>query len=211
MTNNFDTGATYEFQLLHNIGFAYFKFIDFRLYDPNMLLINVFDFVSKTPIQNLDEIRDKDLLFGANCFVGTFPRKQKLFGIKYLGKSIHPFDNFVPDLAKKKSFELKKMGYDPYKSKWCPVVMFESKQECSFDVVKDLEPYHLVSFFDIQTRATMEIYRKREVNIEQVFDISNPDIFSHYFNTITKTEYSKIPLNKRGVAIGYESYNRKLF
>jgi hypothetical protein len=208
MNKNFDTGSTFELQLLNGLGYCYFKFSDFRIKDPNLLLIRVFDYTSKTPVKSLNDIDLNNLLFGANCFVGTFPKNKKEFGLRYLGQTVHSFDNFVPDFAKLKSIIELRKETNPLDVKWCPVVYFKDMPICEYKSICHLEQYCLVSIIDIQIRATMEILRKKNIDIGSVFDLENPIYSNHYFSILNIMEYSKISTNKKDIALGYENIIR---
>jgi hypothetical protein len=208
MNKKIETGATYELQLLNGLGYCYFKFSDFRLKDPNMLLIRVFDYVGSNSLKSLDNIVLSELLFGPNCFIGSFPRTRSKFGVKYMGKTAHPFDYFVPDFANLKTTVSLQKETDPYMIKWCPIVYFKEMPICDYNVVQHLEHYSLVSIVDIQIRASMEVCRKKKIDISKVFNLKDPIYSCHYFNILNTSEYSKIPVNKRGIAKGYEDVNR---
>lgn len=95
--NNFIGGNVLEFKVPLELGYGYCKILDFRyIREFDGVLAKVYDHIVKEPLKDINELMDKDWLFGARR-MPWLPNARGKGAWKMKGVLIADDDNVIPD------------------------------------------------------------------------------------------------------------------
>lgn len=199
---NFFTGSVFQFYVPEIKKYAFCKFFDFRyLSEFHGLLAQVFDRFSDTEINDINDLKTVDWLFGPRS-MHKWPDLRKDTGWKSLGILTAITDDIVPDF-KDVQAGISVVEDESAIGPWYPVIkLTERGQNCDYKNVKHLEHEILTtSSLGLVWRTGMEYCRINGLDIEKYYDIEELGRRNMYYQMINIPLYKDIPKEIRGKAL----------
>lgn len=201
---DFISGSIFQFNVPKNIGYGYCKVLDFRhLRKIDGILAKVFDLIVESPLDDINDLRKIEWLFGARRLY-DLPNSRGKGAWKFKGVEISKDDNEIPDF--KYSPKLSPTTEDEsliqnwYVSRNLKELNYD--EVYSYSQVRHLEDTVIDSTISIEIRTAMEYYRKHQMDLEKDFDLEDMANWNNYRRMTNIPIYSSIPKEIRGKAIG---------
>ncbi len=198
--DDFISGTILEFKVPLDIGYAYCKILDFRYIRKfDGVLIKVFDYIVKTPLDDITELASKELLFGARR-MPDLPGTRGKGAWKNKGVLISDDDNLIPDFK----YCIKGAAFLEDESKvgpWDAVKNINNHLTSSYEKIRHLEDTIVSPRLAIEIRTGMEYYRINNIRIDKKFDMTRTINDLVYKQMINVPIYRDIPKEIRGRAL----------
>jgi hypothetical protein len=203
---NFFTGSVFQFYVPEIKKYAFCKFFDFRhLSEFHGLLAQVFDHFSDSGKNNIEDLKNRDWLFGPRS-MHKWPNLRKDTEWKSLGILSAPDDEIVPDF-KGVQASLINVEDESKIGPWYPIYHLTKRGEnCEFNQVRHLEFKILTtSSLGLVWRTGMEYCRVNGLIVKDHYDLNDSAIRSIYYQMINIPLYKDIPKEIRGKALANTS------
>lgn len=196
-----ETGVILEIPLPKNFGYAYGKYVDVvqftgRSFDSN--LIKIYDFVTETPLKNIDILKNTEYLMGP-VILYKRPSNRKPLRWRPIGKYLTDEDFEVP-YFKNSPKSIMLVDDESKLTPWFGSQLGLNIVELPYNNIKHLEQTVLQGPEQLETRIIMECIRKKGNDVLDFYDLEKePDyIKSVYTRMINVPVYSTIPKEIRG-------------
>jgi hypothetical protein len=195
------SGDIIQIPLPKDFGFAYAKYINLIEFSPQSNypdLIRVYDFVSKLPVIDINELKDRDFLFSPILVGGLAPTiKNRIW--KIVGHlTLSDNDNVIPHYKVSEPIgELEENA-----KRWYYVVdgNINKKYAAPIGNVQHLEYLGAIGTDYLGTKIAMEYLKKCKKDIKDYFDLKEYHEKFIYNRIINKPLYSEINKELRDVA-----------
>jgi hypothetical protein len=199
------TGAIIQIELREGWGFAYAKYVDFFSIIQGHFHANcleVYDYITQEPSNNLEILKEKDLLFGPRIINGK-PSLRGQDKVSMIGLINDESEIIIPDFKDVRFFPW--IVEDESRiSPWYPIFQLHPTnhpREYPYKLVKHLEHRVLTGKEQIRLRIEMEILRKQGKDPKEIVNLDVESQKFIYFQMINVPIYSTIPREMRGKAL----------
>lgn len=202
--NKIETGSILRFRLDHHLGYGYCRIIDFTTSETlTTVVVKVYNIYGEGE-HSVDEIINADYLLNP-IRIYEYPNLKGKGSWKLIGKAPMDEDKVIPVFKAAPARALSQLVKENDCERWRPMYNFYDYGDyCDFKQLGHLERQHLYYKDTIIRRATMEVIKLAEQNIEDYYDIEDTLYCWDYIRSINTPFLRNIPKKYRGQLISME-------